>query len=106
MDEVQAAISDVHFGGGDLSILEVKALEFAMRWAIDNRVKYICLELDARRVVQVMKNSKTDISEFGVIINRCKNFNDFVSCKFFLFPETVTKQHICLLAGLLTLVVI
>ena len=65
MDEVQAAISDVHFGGGDLSILEVKALEFAMRWAIDNGVKYVCFELDAQRVVQFMKNSKTDIPDLS-----------------------------------------
>ena len=55
MGGVQAAISDVHFGGGDSSILEAKALEFAMRWAIDYGVKYICFELDAQRVVQARK---------------------------------------------------
>ena len=35
-----------------------------MRWAIDNEVKHVCFELDTQRVVQAMKNSITNISEF------------------------------------------
>ena len=92
MGEVQAAILDVYFGGGNSSTSKAKALEFAMRWAIDNGVKYICFELDAQRVVQAMKNSETDIAEFGVIINRCKNFiNDFVSCTFSFVSKDCNK---------------
>ena len=36
MGKVQSTKSDFHIGGGDSNILEEKALEFAMRWAIDN----------------------------------------------------------------------
>ena len=55
LGEVQATISNVHIGGGDSSILEAKALELAMRWAIDNGVKCVCFELDTQRVVQAIK---------------------------------------------------
>ena len=61
---MQAAIPDFHFRGEDLSILEAKVLEFAMKWAINNEVKYIRFELDAQRVVQAIKNYKTNNSEF------------------------------------------
>ena len=65
LGEVQVTKLDFHFGGGDSNILNANALEFAMRQAIDNGVKYVCFELDAQRVVQFMKNSKTDIPDLS-----------------------------------------
>ena len=38
-----------------------------MKWAIDNGVK-LCFELDTQRVVEAMKNFKTDISEFELLL--------------------------------------
>ena len=107
MGEVQAAISDVHFGGGDSSILEAKALEFAMRWAIDYGVKYICFELDTQRVVQARKILKLiflSLELLSIVVKSLLMILYLVH--FLLFPETVIKQYICLIAGLLTLAVV
>ena len=60
--EVQVVISNVDIGGDDSSILEAKALIYAMRLAIDYEVDYVCFELEEQRVVQAMKNSRIDIS--------------------------------------------
>ena len=63
-----------------------------MRWAIDNGVKCVCFELDAQRVVQAMKNSKTDIFQFVVIVNHCKCLiNDFISCSFSFVSRICNK---------------
>ena len=107
LGKVQATISDVHVEGGDSSILEAKALELAMRWAIDNGVKCVCFELDAQRVVQAMKNSKLIFLSLGlllIIVNVLLMILYLVH--FLLYLEFVTKQHICLLAGFWSLDVV